>query len=206
MNLKLSGFAALFVLSAHCSQSASTPSTGTGSNSSGSSSLSGSGGGGTGTGTVGSGSGATVGGSGNTNAGSGSVVAGSGDTSASGSGGSGSASNCTLGVQGINYSGCTACGLCWQQHCCQQSNDCLNDPTCNGYLACQSNCYNGQLPDGGSFDIDAAPGPDGATLSDDCANGCLPPDAGPLWNMMQDCLDPACNTPSATGDYPCLCP
>jgi hypothetical protein len=202
MNLKLSGLAALFVLSAHCSQSPTT-STGntngtTGSTSSGSNSTSGVGGGtgsGTGSGSVVPGSGATVGGSGDTSVGSGSV-AGSGDTSASGSGGSG---NCTLGVQGINYSGCTACGLCWQQHCCQQSNNCLNDTTCNGYLACQSNCYNGQLPDGGTFDIDAAPAPDGATLSDDCANGCLPPDAGPLWNMMQDCISPTCDTP-------CLCP
>jgi hypothetical protein len=194
MKLKRWGFAALCVLGMHCSQSPSPPPAGnTGGTSSGSSSMSGSGG--TGSGTVGPGSGATVGGSGVTSVGSG-----SGDTSASGSGGGGDAGTCALGVQGISYSGCNACGLCWQQRCCQQSNACLNDTTCNGYLACQSTCYNGQAPDGAAIDVDAASlYPDGGTLADDCANNCLPPDAGPLWNVMQDCISPTCDTP-------CLCP
>jgi len=200
MKLKQWGFAALCLLSMHCSTSSPTP---TGNGTSTGASSSGSGGGGTGSGALGGGSGTSVtsgaGGSGATSLGSGSVAAGSGDTS-TGSVAAGDAGSCTLGVQGINYSGCTACGLCWQQRCCQQSNDCLNDTTCNGYLACQANCYNGQAPDGGSVDVDAASTmPDGGTLADDCANNCLPPDAGSLWNVFQDCISPAC-------DMPCLCP
>jgi hypothetical protein len=195
MKLKQWGFAALCVLSMHCSTSSPTP-TGN-STSTGASSVSGSGGGGTGSGALGGGSGTSVasgaGGSGDTGLGSGS-------TAASGSLAAGDAGSCTVGVQAFSFAGCPVCGHCWEMNCCAKTNDCINDPTCNGYAACQANCYNGQAPDGGSIDVDAASTlPDGGTLADDCANNCLPPDAGSLWNVFQDCISPKC-------DNECLCP
>jgi hypothetical protein len=105
---------------------------------------------------------------------------------------------CLLSVQVINYAGCFSCANCWNLHCCKVTDDCANDPTCNGYMACQANCYNGQLPDGASFDIDASGGPDGGSAADVCLQSCLPPDAGVLWNAFVNCAWPTCT-------FPCLC-
>jgi hypothetical protein len=144
----------------------------------------------------------------------------SGDSGASSTIGSGSGSatgsgsltppadgGCSLGAQAIDYSGCTECAVCWQQFCCQQSNDCLSDPTCNALLACQANCYNGQGPDGGDIDVDASVDlPDGGELDlpDYCAfTTCLPGgDGGTLYNVQQDCLN-TLNTDCTTA---CTCP
>jgi hypothetical protein len=126
-------------------------------------------------------------------------------TSTSGVGGTGATSTpgCALGAQGLDYAGCPECAACWQQYCCVQSNDCLNDPNCNGILSCQANCYDGQLPDGGSLDPDASMDlADGAVVNvaDFCAyTTCLPDDAGAPYNSQQDCISPQC-------DNPCLCP
>jgi hypothetical protein len=141
---------------------------------------------------------------------------GSGATSSTGSGG-GSATGsgtlpapadggCSLGAQAIDYAGCTECAVCWQTYCCQQSNDCLNDPACNALLACQSSCYNGTGPDGGVVDVDASTElPDGGELDDPdyCAyTTCLPEDAGALYNGLQDCL----NTLNTNCTTACTCP
>jgi hypothetical protein len=112
--------------------------------------------------------------------------------------GAGSGS-CSLSVAGFQFAGCTACAACWTLVCCKQSNDCLNETTCYGYMACQANCYNGQSPDGAAFDIDGAGGPDGGNAADLCAQSCVPRDAGALWDAFVNCTWPACATP-------CLCP
>jgi hypothetical protein len=152
-------------------------------------------------GTASSGAMGSSGSSGSSGSGSGAESATEGGLGPPGPGG------CVLGAQAIDYSGCTECAVCWQQYCCQQSNDCLNDPTCNALLACQSNCYNGQAPDGGAIDVDASTElPDGGELDDPdyCAyTTCLPGgDGGTLYNAQQDCLNMlnmACTTA-------CTCP
>jgi hypothetical protein len=199
MNPKRWALAALFVLGAHCSNSSTSPSfAGSGSGSAGGDDSS-----------IGAGSGTSGGDDSGTSSSSGSTTAGTGSASASGSPGGGGGTDgpaCVLGIQGLTYAGCQACAACEQMNCCALTNACLNDTACNGYSACQANCFNGQGPDGGMFNADddaTVPDPSGEggviTLADLCAQNCLPPDAGAVWNDFQTCISPQC-------DNACLCP